>query len=140
MVVDAPVDKVWARVGKYRDIGEWGFPGCTLLSGSDGALGTVRSIGTEVLVGRTQWSYTYAQPLRLGGAYSMYHGTLEARPLGSGRTTLFYTLLWDGSAEPDERKRQDDLNRRRTLFEGFLRNMKTLAEGGTLPPGALAPH
>ncbi len=140
IVVDAPVDKVWVRVGKYCDIGEWGFPGCTLLSGKDGELGTVRSIGTEVLVGQTRWSYTYAQPLRTGGAYTLYHGTLEARPLDPARTTLFYTLLWDNSSEPDEAARAKDLDRRRTLFEGFLRNMKTLAEGGTVPPGALGPR
>src|SRR6185312_10082377 len=38
--VNAPVDKVWARIGKYCDIGEWGIPGCTILSG-DGGYGTV---------------------------------------------------------------------------------------------------
>ena len=140
IAVDAPVDKVWARVGKYCDIGEWGFPGCTLLSGKDGELGAVRSIGTEVLVGQTHWSYIYAQPLRTGGAYTLYHGTLEARPLDPARTTLFYTLLWDNSSEPDEAARAKDLDRRRTLFEGFLRTMKLLCEGGTLPQGALAPR
>ena len=51
--VNAPVDKVWARVGKYCDIGEWGFNGCTIVSGKDNELGAVRSIGSEILVGRT---------------------------------------------------------------------------------------
>ena len=49
--VNAPVDKVWARIGKYCDIGEWGIPNCTILSG-DGGFGTVRSIGNEILVGK----------------------------------------------------------------------------------------
>ena len=55
--VNASVDKVWARIGKYCDIGEWGIPGCTILSGN-GDVGTVRSIGNEILVGKTQYSYT----------------------------------------------------------------------------------
>src|SRR6202789_4730305 len=79
--VNAPVDKVWARIGKYCDIGEWGIPGCTIISGTDGEFGVVRSIGNEVLVGKTQYSYVYTQPLRTAGAYIMYHGTLEARAL-----------------------------------------------------------
>ena len=33
IVVNAPIDKVWGRVGKYRDIGEWAFQSCDLLSG-----------------------------------------------------------------------------------------------------------
>src|ERR1700734_236428 len=69
--VNAPVDKVWARIGKYCDIGEWGIPGCTLLSGTDGEFGAVRSIGNEVLVGKTQYSYVYTQPLRTSGNYIM---------------------------------------------------------------------
>src|SRR3954454_16889304 len=50
--VNAPVDKVWAQIGKYCDIGEWGIPGCKILSGIDGEFGAVRSIGNEVLVGK----------------------------------------------------------------------------------------
>jgi hypothetical protein len=66
--VNAPVDKVWARVGKYCDIGEWGFPGCIITSGKDGDFGAVRTIGNEVLVGKTKYSYVYPQPLRTSGA------------------------------------------------------------------------
>src|ERR1700761_8519920 len=77
--VNAPVDKVWARIGKYCDIGEWGIPGCTILSGN-GDFGTVRSIGNEILVAKTQYSYTYTQPVRDGVTYNLYHGTLEAVP------------------------------------------------------------
>ena len=53
--VNASVDKVWARVGKFCDIGEWGgFGACTIVSGTDGELGVVRSIGSEIMVGKTQ--------------------------------------------------------------------------------------
>jgi hypothetical protein len=67
--VNASADKVWARIGKYCDIGEWGIPGCTILSG-DGDMGTVRSIGNEILVGKTQYSYTYTQPVRVRAIYT----------------------------------------------------------------------
>jgi len=134
IVVDAPVEKVWARVGKFCDIGEWGFLSCDLISGKEGELGAVRTTGHSVVVGQTQYSYTYTQPLRAAGPYPMYHGTLEARQLGSGRTTLHYTLVWDRSTEPDEASRKKQVEDYRLLFEKMLRNMKKLAEGGTLTP------
>jgi Polyketide cyclase / dehydrase and lipid transport len=137
MVVNAPVDAVWARVGKYCDIGEWGFPNCTILSGDGSSLGTVRSIGHEVLVGKTKYSYTYTQPVREGVVYNLYHGLLEAVPLSGKTTRLNYTLVYDNSMLADDAARAKDLDSRRTLFMKLLVNMKTLAEGGTLPPGAL---
>jgi hypothetical protein len=85
-------------------------------------------------VGQTQHSYTYTQPLRATGLYPMYHGTLEARPLGSRRTTLYYTLVWDSSIQPDDAARQKQVETYRVLFEKMLRNMKKRAEGGTLTP------
>jgi hypothetical protein len=130
--VNAPVDKVWARIGKYCDIGEWGIPGCTILSG-DGDLGTVRSIGNEVLVGKTKYSYTYTQPVRVGPTYNMYHGTLEAVPLGADKTEINYTLFFDNSMLADDAAREKDIENRRARFTKMLDNMKLLAEGGTLP-------
>lgn len=135
--VDAPVEKTWARIGKYCDIGEWGIPGCTILSG-DGDFGTVRSIADEILVAKTQYSYTYAQPVRVGVPYNMYHGTLEARAVTPTTSRLFYTLLFDNSALADDAAREKDIANRTTRFNGFLKNMKTLAEGGTVAPASLA--
>jgi hypothetical protein len=134
IVVDATVERVWARVGKYCDIGEWGFQSCDLISGKAGEIGAVRTIGHSVIVGQTQYSYTYTQPLRATGLYPMYHGTLEARAFGSGQTTLFYTLVWDDSTKPDDASRKKQVEDYRLLFEKMLRNMKKLAEGGTLSP------
>lgn len=134
IVVGAPVQKVWARVGKYCDIGEWGFGSCELISGKQGEIGAVRTIGHSVIVGQTRYSYTYTQPLRATGLYPMYHGTLEARPLGSDRTTLYYTLVWDSSMQADDAARQRQVEVYRSLFEKMLRNMKKLAEGGALTP------
>ena len=132
--VNAPVDRVWARIGKYCDIGEWGgFNGCTILSGTDGEVGVVRSVGNEVMVAKTQYSYTYTQPVRATGFYNMYHGTLEARALTPTTTQLHYTLFFDNSNLADDAARETDSNNRRTRFTGMLQNMKILAEGGTLP-------
>ena len=134
ITVDAPVEKTWARIGKYCDIGEWGFRSCNLISGKEGEIGAVRTIGHSIIVGQTRNSYTYTQPLRSTGLYPMYHGTIEARPLGSARTTLYYTLVWDSSTQPNADARKKQLDTYRLLFEKMLRNMKKLAEGGTLTP------
>lgn len=81
ITVNRPAAEVWKRVGKYCDIGEWLRVNCTIIAGKDGEFGAVRSIGNEILVGKTELSYTYTQPVREGQPYILYHGTLEARPL-----------------------------------------------------------
>ncbi|HEX4001361.1 MAG TPA: hypothetical protein VHX36_01860 [Candidatus Acidoferrales bacterium] len=132
--VDRPASEVWKRVGKFCDIGEWFQIPCTILSGTDGELGVVRSIGDEVMVGKTELSYTYTQPVRVGQPYPLYHGTLEARPVTPTTSKLIYTLVFDNSMLADDAAREADIARRRTVFVNGLKNMKILAEGGTLPP------
>ena len=134
--VNKPAAEVWKRIGKYCDIGEWGQIGCTMVSGKDGEFGAVRSVGNEVLVGMTELSYTYTQPVREGQIYNMYHGTLEARPVTATTSKIVYTLTYDNSMLADDAARQTDMDRRRTQFTRFVDNMKILAEGGTLPPPA----
>ena len=134
IVVNKPVAEVWARIGKYCDIGEWLQVACTITSGKDGEVGTVRSIGTEVLVGKTDYSYTYTQPPREGRPYNLYHGTLEARALTPTTSKLLYTLMYDNSMLADDAARERDRTQRTTQFTRALQNMKTLCEGGTLPP------
>ncbi len=142
--VNRPAAEVWKRVGKFCDIGEWmGFP-CTLTSGKDGEIGTVRNIGREVLVGKTDLSYTYTQPVTAGQPYILYHGTLEAKPVTATTSKLLYTLMWDNSTCVDDAAREQDKNTRRTTFQNALNNMKILAEGGTQigrtgGPGGCAP-
>ena len=131
--VDRPAVEVWKRVGKYCDIAEWFQVPCTILSGRDGEVGAVRSIGNEVMVGKTELSYTYTQPVREGQPYNLYHGTLEARPVTETTSKLVYTLIFDNSMLADDAARDADVAMRRTRFMGALKNMKTLAEGGTLP-------
>jgi len=132
--VNRPAAEVWKRVGKYCDIGEWLRVPCTITSGKDGEVGTVRSLGNEVLVGKTELSYTYTQPVKPGTPYNLYHGTLEARPVSASTSKLVYTLMYDNSMLADDAARETDRTRRQTQFTTALQNMKILAEGGTLPP------
>ena len=134
ITVNRAAAEVWKRVGKYCDIGEWFQIPCTIASGKDGEFGAVRSVGNEILVGKTELSYTYTQPVRVGQAYILYHGTLEARPVTATTSKLVYTLVYDNSTLPDDAAREQDRARRTTQFTRALENMKTLAEGGTLPP------
>ena len=136
--LEVPVNRsaadVWKRVGKFCDIGEWLRIPCTITSGKDGEVGAVRSVANEVLVGKTELSYTYTQPVREGRPYNLYHGTLEARPVTTTTSKLVYTLFFDNSMLADNAARDADRARRATQFKQALENMKILAEGGTLPP------
>src|SRR5258706_7672604 len=139
ITVNRPVDEVWKRIGKYCDVAEWlqAPAGCKIIAGKDGEFGAVRSVGGgEVLVGRTELSYTYAQTPKEGMPFNLYHGTLEARPVSSTTSKLVYTLFFDNSMLPDEAARAADKAARRARFTQALQNMKTLAEGGKLPPPA----
>ena len=137
IMVNRPAAEVWKRIGKFCDIGEWFRIPCTISAGKDGEFGAVRSlanIATEVLVGKTELSYTYTQPVREGRPYNLYHGTLEARPVTATTCKLVYTLLYDNSMLADNAAREADRTRRAAQFTQGLENMKILAEGGTLPP------
>ncbi len=141
--VNRPAAQVWARIGKFCDIGEW-FQGlsCVMSSGKDGELGAVRTLNgsiIEILVAKTDLSHTYTQPVRASGFYQLYHGTIEAKPTSATTTKLIYSLFFDNSNLADDAARAADKNNRRTRFMEGLRNMKILAEGGTLPKPAPAP-
>jgi polyketide cyclase/dehydrase/lipid transport protein len=134
--VNRPASEVWKRVGKWCDVSEWLqiAAGCKIVSGKDGEVGAVRTVGNEVIVAKTEFSYTYTQTPRVGRPYNLYHGTLEVRPATPTTSKILYTLLFDNSMLPDEAAREKDKATRTTVFTRALANMKTLAEGGTLPP------
>jgi len=137
ITVNRPAAEVWKRIGKYCDVAEWlqAPAGCKIISGRDGEFGAVRSVGGgEVLVGKTELSYTYAQTPKEGTPFNLYHGTLEARPLTPATSKLIYTLFFDNSMLPDDASRAKDTEQRRARFTQALQNMKTLAEGGKLAP------
>jgi hypothetical protein len=147
IIVNQPAARVWDRVGKYCDIGEWLQIGDCIIRSGTGEIGTIRSVGEEVMVGKTPLSYTYAQTVgfqaRGAGAnrpYDLYHGTLEARPIDATSSKLVYTLVYDSSTVPGgDAAKKTDMERRRAVFERALANMKVLAEGGTLPPPPARP-
>ncbi|HYL34328.1 MAG TPA: hypothetical protein VEV17_00290 [Bryobacteraceae bacterium] len=134
IMVDRPAAEVWKRVGKFCDIGEWFQIPCTITSGRDGEFGAVRSVAGEVLVGKTELSYTYTQTVRADRPYNLYHGTLEARPVTATTSKLVYTLMFDNSMLADDAARERDKTQKTAQFTRALQNMKILAEGGTLPP------
>src|SRR4029079_14022533 len=99
--VNKPAADGWQRVGHFCDIGELLRIPCTITPGKDGEFGAVRSVANEVLVGKTELSYTYTQPVRDGRPYNLYHGTLEARPVNATTSKLVYTLFFDNSMLAD---------------------------------------
>lgn len=129
--VARPAAAVWAKVGGYCDIAEWLNVDCKITSG-DGGMGTVRALAggrvIEILVGMTDLSYGYTQPVREGQFYNLYHGYLEAKPVTARTSKLVYTLVYDVSNLADKAAKDADMARRRSMFEGALANMKMLAE------------
>jgi hypothetical protein len=139
IAVDRAAAEVWKRVGNFCDIGEWFRIPCKMLSGQEGEFGSVRSVGNEVMVGKTELSYTYTQTVRAGRPYNLYHGTLEARPVTATTSKLVYTLIYDNSMLADDGAREKDKAQKTATFTRALQNMKILAEGGTLPPAPPRP-
>ncbi|HUO66912.1 MAG TPA: SRPBCC family protein [Gammaproteobacteria bacterium] len=130
--VAKPAKEVWSKVGGYCDISKWLNVECKITSG-DGGIGTVRVLAggrvTEILVGKTDLSYGYTQPVKEGTWYNLYHGFLEVKPLTDKTSRIFYTLMLDVSDKPDKAAKDADLAMRKMRFEGALENMKKLAEG-----------
>src|SRR5579872_574294 len=127
ITVNKPAAEVWKRIGKFCDIGEWLQIPCTITSGKDGEFGAVRSVGGEVLVGKTPLSYTYTQTVKEGRPYNLYHGTLEARVVTPTTSKLVYTLFFDNSLLADDAAREKDRAQKTRVFTGALENMKILA-------------
>lgn len=129
--VAKPAKAVWAKVGPFCSISKWLKVDCKIVSG-DGGIGTVRSLAggrvTEVLVGKTDLSYGYTQPVKKGQFYNLYHGYLEAKPVTRKTCKLIYTLVYDASNMTSQAAKTDEARRRKT-FEKALQNMKELAEG-----------
>ena len=139
--INKPVAEVWKRIGKYCDIAEWlQIPaGCKITSGKEGDVGSVRSVANEIMVAKTEYSYTYTQPVRGDRPYNLYHGTLEARAASPTTTRMLYTILWDNSMVADDAAKEKDRAGRTATFTRALANIKTIAEGGTLPPPSPPP-
>jgi len=129
--INKSAEDVWAAVGDYCDIGEWGGLDCEITSG-DGGMGTVRALLggriIEILVAQTELSYGYTQPAVEGQFYNLYHGFMEARPVTANTSKMLYTLVYDVSNLADQAAKDADVARRRTMFENLLVNIKNIAE------------
>lgn len=129
--INKPAKEVWSKVGGYCDISKWLGLDCTIVSG-DGGVGTVRSLAAgrvlEILVGRTDLSYGYTQPVKEGTFYNLYHGFMEAVPVTKTTSKIVYTLIYDVSDKADDAAKQADLSQRRSRFEEALKKMKQLSE------------
>jgi len=129
--INESAEDVWAAVGDYCDIGEWGGLDCEITSG-DGGMGTVRALLggriIEILVAQTELSYGYTQPAREGQFYDLYHGFMEARPVTANSSKMLYTLVYDVSNLENQAAKDADMARRRAMFENLLVNIKNIAE------------
>ena len=91
VTVNKSAADVWKEFGGYCAIAAWEKNPCMLTIGKEGELGAMRTLGGgEVIVGRTQYSYTYSKPVKDGEPYDQYHGTLEARPITATSSKLIY--------------------------------------------------
>jgi hypothetical protein len=129
--INKPAAEVWAKVGGWCDIAEWGKLECAVTSGN-GGMGSVRSLAggriSEIMVAQTELSYGYTQPVVEGQYYNLYHGFMEARPVTATTSRMLYTLMLDVSNLADQAAKDADVARRRTQFENLLKNMKQIAE------------
>jgi hypothetical protein len=139
--INRPAKDVWAKVGPYCAIKNW-LPivtTCVITEGEDGQVGAVRLVNggnIEILVGRTDLSYTYSQPAREGVPYNVYHGTMEAKPVTATTSKLVYNLFYDNTMLADDAARATEQANRRLRFEDALKYMKLIAEGGVMPADA----
>lgn len=124
--IDKPAAVAWDKVSAYCDIGAWFKTTCELTSGT-GDVGTVRRIAgriDEVLVAKTAWSYTYAQPK----SPIDYHGTVEIRADGARKSKLLYTLIYDAEPLKTPEAKAADKERRTKQFTALVATMKAQAE------------
>jgi hypothetical protein len=129
VVVDRPVDQVWARVGGWCTIAHWLHVTCETVSGG-GDVGSVRRLNgvtLETMVARTPHSYAYWQTAGNMADYS-YHGSLAAEPMDPRHTRLVYTLLYDAAQMPSDAIRASERARLNTRFVEPLNVMKNMAE------------
>ncbi len=125
ITVDRPIEVVMKKTAGYCDIAGWFKTTCVYTVGK-GELGTNRLIGgriNEILVAKTERSYTYAQPL----SPISYHGTVEYVPEGA-KTRIVYSLFWDLSADADQAAKDKDIAGRKAMFANVLKTMKATAE------------
>ena len=130
-VIAKPSYLVWEKISPFCDISKYlDVKGCTINSGR-GELGSVRTIdnGTpggvvEIVVARTPYSYTYAQPF----TPIFYHGTLGVEAVDAGHSKITYTLIWNESAVGDAAAQATARDSRKTRFQAAVDKMSAAAK------------
>jgi hypothetical protein len=119
-------DKInaWCGIEKFLDV-----KGCKIDSGR-GELGSVRTIDTgttmvvEIVVARTPYSYTYAQPF----TPIFYHGTLGVESIDAGHSKITYNLIWNESAVGDAAAQTAARESRTKRFQAAVDKMSAAAK------------
>ena len=127
--VNRSATEVWKRIGSYCAIAEWLQVKCEQTSGS-GEIGSVRTLNgvtVELMVGKSESSYTYWQTAGIMAAYS-YHGTLSVESTGPSTSRLTYTLIYNQGAMASDALRASEHERLSGRFQGALDAMKKLSE------------
>ncbi len=127
--VKASVDATWKRIGAYCALTEWLGPPCEVSAGNGVDVGSIRSIAGgrvfEVIVAKTDHSYTYAFP---NPNPTYYHGTLAAVATGLNTSKIVYTLFYDAESLGTPEKKAEDREKRTKTFTGGVEKMVTLVE------------
>jgi hypothetical protein len=111
----------WCGIAKYLDV-----QSCKIDSGK-GELGSVRTINgsiVEIVVARTPYSYTYAQPF----TPIFYHGTLGVEAVDATHSKIVYTLIWNQTAVGDAAAQAAARESRRSRFQAAVDKMKAAAD------------
>jgi hypothetical protein len=111
----------WCGIAKYLDIQK-----CEINSGK-GELGSVRTINgsiVEIVVARTLYSYTYAQPF----TPIFYHGTLGVEPTDATHSRIVYTLMWNQAAVGDKAAQEAARTSRQQRFQAAVDKMAAAAK------------
>ena len=130
--VARPAAKVWGRIGKFCDIGEWLHIPCQLIAGQDGEVGAVQHLPSskaiETIVGRTDLSYTYAMPDGMVEGQAFYHGNLAVVPVSATTSRIVYSILYEDRGAKDEAEMKEKREKKIKRFTEALQTMKTLSE------------
>ncbi|WCT79506.1 SRPBCC family protein [Novosphingobium humi] len=130
--VARPAAQVWARIGRFCDIGEWLHVPCRLVAGKDGEVGAVRDLNNgrmiEVIVGRTDLSYAYAMPDGMLEGQGFYHGNLAVVPVTKSTSRIVYSILYLDKGAGDEAGIRERREKREQRFGEALKTMKALSE------------
>lgn len=126
--VNASADAAWAKVGAFCDIGKWAKLPCELASGT-GGVGSIRKLAggaiEEPMLAATAHSYTYGQTVGPNKGID-YHGTLALEPTGANSSRAHYTLVYDQSLLPADKR--DAMKAGLLRFQRFLDAIKQMAE------------